>query len=107
MSLLELYLDPLRTSSTRMRAPAVTEVWGPMPSRFDFLPTVRIPIQWLAERTWFTRRLGTAFRFVITAEIRPSFHKSPIARPRDEARALMPGPAPAEMSANAPLPRLW
>src|SRR5260370_34305008 len=107
MSLLELYLDPLRTSSTRMRAPAVTEMWAPMPSRFDFVPTVRRPIQWLAERTWFTRRLGTAFRFVITAEIRPSFHKSPIARPRYEALALTPGPAPTVMSAYGPWPNFW
>jgi len=33
-----------------------------------------------------------------TAEIFPSFHKSPIASPRDELVSVIPGPAVAEIS---------
>ena len=35
---------------------------------------------------------------LITADILPSFHKSPTARPRDEAGAVIAGPADTEMS---------
>jgi hypothetical protein len=43
---------------------------------------------------------------LISAEMRPSFHKSPVASPRDELTAVIPGPAPAEMSVNVPFPLL-
>src|SRR5260370_26523200 len=107
MSMLEVELDPLRTSSTSVRAPTFTEIRAPMPSRFDFVPTVRTEIQGLGERTWFTSRLGGAFMLLITADILPSFQRSPTASPREEACAVIAGPASAEISANVPLPRLW
>ena len=44
---------------------------------------------------------------LITADILPSFHKSPTANPRDEASVVMPAPAAAEMSLNVPSPLLW
>ena len=43
---------------------------------------------------------------LITAEILPSFQKSPTASPRDEAGVVIEPPAVAEMSLNVPLPLL-
>ena len=43
---------------------------------------------------------------LMTAERRPSFHKSPMARPREEFTVVMPGPAPAETSVKVELPLL-
>jgi len=54
-----------------------------------------------------TSRLGTPFRFTITADSRPSFQRSPIASPRAGAGVLIPCPAVFEMSVNLPSPLLW
>ena len=51
------------------------------------------------------RRFG-AFMLLMTAEMRPSFHKSPTASPRAELTAVIAGPALEEMSVNLPLPLL-
>jgi len=41
ISLLEMKLEPLRTSSMNVRAPAFMRMRAPIPSRLDFVPTVR------------------------------------------------------------------
>jgi hypothetical protein len=78
-----------------------------MPSRLDLVPIGRNAIQWFADRISFTSRLGGAFMLLITADSRPSFHKSPIPNPRDDADVVIAGPAVAETSENVPLPLLW
>jgi hypothetical protein len=41
-----------------------------------------------------------------TADILPSFHKSPTANPREDAAAVMPDPADEETSLKVPSPLL-
>src|SRR6266704_1081867 len=106
LSLLEIKLEPLRTSSTRVRAPAFTVILAPMPSRLDLTPIVRNAIQWFAVRASLTRREGGAFMLLTTADMRPSFHKSPTAKPREELTAVIAGPADEEISVKIPLPLL-
>src|SRR5438876_11541688 len=99
-----------------MRPPTLALIFAPMPSRLDLyfceaeeekdMPTVLSAIQWFPLRASLTNSIGGAFMLLITADMRPSFHKSPTASPRDELSAVTPGPAPAEMSANVPLPLL-
>ena len=43
---------------------------------------------------------------LITADMRPSFHRSPTASPRAELKAVIAGPALAEISVKVPLPLL-
>ena len=63
-------------------------------------------IQWLELRTSLTNKLGGAFMLLMTADWRPSFQRSPMARPREDAGVVTPGPASAEMSVKVPLPLL-
>src|SRR6266568_2147053 len=80
---------------------------APMPSRLDLTPIVRKVIQWFALRASLTRREGGAFMLLTTADMRPSFHKSPTAKPREELTAVIAGPADEEISVKVPLPLLW
>ncbi len=43
---------------------------------------------------------------LITADMRPSFHKSPTANPRAELAVAIAGPELAEISVNVPFPLL-
>src|SRR6266513_443054 len=97
-----------------MRQPTLALIFAPMPSRLDLyfceaeeekdMPTVLSAIQWFPLRASLTNSIGGAFMLLITADMRPSFHKSPTASPRAELSAVTP--APAQMSANVPLPLL-
>src|SRR5215469_4782218 len=99
-----------------MRPPTFALIFAPMPSRLDLyfceaeeendVPTVSTAIQWFPLRTSLTNSVGGAFMLLITTDMRPSFHKSPTASPRDELAAVIPGPAPAEISAKVPWPLL-
>src|SRR2546430_15826355 len=99
-----------------MCPPTLALIFAPMPSRLDLyfreaeeekdVPTVARAIQWFPLRTSLTNSVGGAFMLLITADMRPSFHKSPTASPRDELSDVIPGPALAEISANVPLPLL-
>src|SRR6266581_610727 len=75
-----------------------------MPLRLDRVPTVLTSIQWLRYVVRLTNRLGGPLRFAMTAERRPSFHKSATAKPREGAGVRIPGPAVSEMSVNVTLP---
>src|SRR5260370_8694049 len=108
-------MAPVRTSSRSVGVPAFTVIFAPIPSRLDLLPpdadenevpTVRNAIQWLPLRKSFTSSMGGAFMLLITADIRPSFHKSPTASPRPELTAVIPGPPFAQNSLNVPFPLL-
>jgi len=45
-------------------------------------------------RTWLTSKLGGAFILLTTADMRPSFQRSPIVKPRDELGLVIPGRDP-------------
>src|SRR5262249_50798525 len=54
-----------------------------------------------------TSKLSGSFMLLTTADILPSFHKSPTTNPRDDRAAVIPGPEFAEISSNFPFPKLW
>src|SRR5580658_6415200 len=75
-----------------------------MPSRFDLVPRVITPSQKFLVLAWLTSNMGSLLMLLTTADIRPSFHRSPIARPRLDLGSVQPGPHCWLMSLNFPSP---
>src|SRR2546429_5967863 len=85
-----------------MRPPTLALIFAPMPSRLDLyfceaeeekdMPTVLSAIQWFPLRASLTNSIGGAFMLLITADMRPSFHKSTTATER--LPTFPPAPAP-------------